>query len=108
MTMLYPIAWACSEGGNVISPAREMVWYGIFDLVTGPLFLFNFMFGARNIEFNSYGLHSGKVSDGPEYAQGGNAQRSQPTPNMVSTNRAPPTGGGAGAAPGSGTGGTPP
>lgn len=104
MTMLYPIAWACSEGGNVISPVREMVWYGILDLITGPLLLFNYVFGLRDIEFNSFGVHSGKFSDGPEYAQG---MTNQPAQNMATRNRAPTTGAGAGTAPGGGTAGTP-
>lgn len=34
----YGVAWGLSEGGNVISPAREAVFYGILDLVGGPIF----------------------------------------------------------------------
>lgn len=63
ITLLYPIAWACSEGANVISPTSEMVWYGILDLLLGPFFLFFFVFGIRNIEYESFGLQSWKYSD---------------------------------------------
>ncbi|RCK56175.1 heat shock protein [Candida viswanathii] len=32
--ILYPICWALSEGGNVIQPDSEAVFYGILDLIT--------------------------------------------------------------------------
>jgi len=70
VTMLYPIAWGCSEGGNVISPTGEMIWYGILDLLLGPLFLFYFVWGLRNVDYAAFGLHSGKFTDGP-YGNGG-------------------------------------
>lgn len=63
LTLLYPVAWACSEGANVISPTSEMVWYGILDLLLGPFFLFFFVFGIRNIEYEAFGLRSWKYSD---------------------------------------------
>lgn len=34
----YGVAWGLSEGGNVISPAEEAVFYGILDLLGGPVF----------------------------------------------------------------------
>ena len=63
--MLYPIAWGCSEGGNVISPTGEMIWYGILDLILGPIFLHYFVWGLRNVDYGLFGLHSGKFTDGP-------------------------------------------
>lgn len=63
--MLYPIAWGVSEGGNVISPTGEMIWYGILDLLLGPVFLYHFVWGMRNIDYGLFGFHSGKYSDGP-------------------------------------------
>ncbi|KAJ3552893.1 hypothetical protein NM688_g3914 [Phlebia brevispora] len=27
----YPVCWGLSEGGNVISPTSEMIWYGVLD-----------------------------------------------------------------------------
>lgn len=41
--MLYPICWGLSEGGNKISPSSEMVFYGILDLMSGPVFLLAWM-----------------------------------------------------------------
>ncbi|THH30420.1 hypothetical protein EUX98_g3768 [Antrodiella citrinella] len=70
ITMLYPIAWGCGEGGNVISPTGEMIWYGILDLILGPMFLFFFVFGLRNVDYGAFGFHSGKYSDGA-YGSGG-------------------------------------
>ncbi|OSX65226.1 hypothetical protein POSPLADRAFT_1044634 [Postia placenta MAD-698-R-SB12] len=61
--MLYPIAWACSEGGNVISPTGEMIWYGILDLFAGPIFLFFFLYGLREVDMAAFGLTSGKYTD---------------------------------------------
>ena len=51
LSMLYPISWALSEGGNVISPNREMIFYGILDLLSQPVFLFFFLSGIRKIEY---------------------------------------------------------
>jgi hypothetical protein len=63
ITLLYPIAWACSEGGNVISPTSEAVWYSILDLLLGPIFLYYFIFGLRNTDYAAFGLQSWKYSD---------------------------------------------
>jgi len=42
--MLYPICWGVSEGGNVIPPDSELIFYGILDVllipVTSAVFLF--------------------------------------------------------------------
>ncbi len=64
LLLLYPISWGLSEGGNVISPNGEMIFYGILDLLAGPVFLFLFLFGLRSIEYGSFGLSSGKHTDG--------------------------------------------
>ncbi|TCD60006.1 hypothetical protein EIP91_010924 [Steccherinum ochraceum] len=72
ITMLYPIAWGCSEGGNVISPTREMIWYGILDLILGPAFLYYFLFGMRTVDYGAFGFNSGRHTDGA-YAGGHNA-----------------------------------
>lgn len=73
ITFLYPIAWAVSEGGNVISPNKEMVFYGILDLILGPVFLYYYLFGLRDIDYGTYGIHSGKFSDGPATGEKGPA-----------------------------------
>ncbi|KAJ5561379.1 hypothetical protein N7535_004154 [Penicillium sp. DV-2018c] len=34
----YGIVWGLSEGGNVISPSAEGLWYGILDILGGPVY----------------------------------------------------------------------
>jgi len=63
LTLLYPICWACSEGGNVISPTSEMVWYGVLDLLLGPAYLYYFIFSLRSLDYGAFGLQSWKYSD---------------------------------------------
>jgi len=63
MLITYPICWACAEGANVISVTSEMIWYGILDCLAGPLFLFLFLWEIRSVDYNSFGLHSGKFVD---------------------------------------------
>ncbi|KAH9829173.1 heat shock protein 30 [Rhodofomes roseus] len=59
----YPICWACAEGGNVITVTSEMIWYGILDILAGPVFLACFLWTLRGIDYNALGLHSGKFVD---------------------------------------------
>jgi len=47
---LYPIAWGLSEGGNVISPDSEAVFYGILDILAKPVFGTILLIGHRNID----------------------------------------------------------
>ena len=63
MLITYPIAWACAEGGNVISVTSEMIWYGILDILAGPGFLFFFLWQLRNVDYAAFGFHSGKYTD---------------------------------------------
>jgi len=59
---LYPICWGLSEGGNVITPTSEMVFYGILDLLTKPLFLFAYVRHISSVDYGLFGLQSGKNS----------------------------------------------
>ena len=63
MLITYPICWACSEGANVISPTSEMIWYGILDCITGPIFLLFFLFKLNSVEYEAFGFRSGKYTD---------------------------------------------
>ncbi len=54
---LYPIAWGCCEGGNVIHPDSEAVFYGILDLIAKPVFSFLLLWGHRRIDFSTLGLY---------------------------------------------------
>lgn len=61
--MLYPICWAFSEGANVLTVDHEMIFYSILDLFAGPLFLFLLLASLRGVDYDSFGLQSGKASD---------------------------------------------
>ncbi|KZT74230.1 heat shock protein 30 [Daedalea quercina L-15889] len=63
MLITYPICWACAEGGNVITVTSEMIWYGILDILAGPVFLAVFLWELRGVDYNSFGFHSGKFVD---------------------------------------------
>ena len=63
MLITYPICWALAEGANVISPSSEMIWYGILDIIAGPLFLFFFLWELRGVDYHVFGFHSGKYTD---------------------------------------------
>ena len=54
---LYPIAWGLSEGGNVIHPDSEAIFYGILDVIAKPLFGFMLILGHRNIAPADLGLN---------------------------------------------------
>lgn len=53
---LYPIAWGLCEGGNVISPDSEAVFYGILDLFAKPVFGALLIWGHRGIDPARLGL----------------------------------------------------
>lgn len=54
---LYPIAWGLSEGGNVIHPDSEAIFYGILDIIAKPLFGILLLLGHRTIEPEAIGMH---------------------------------------------------
>ncbi|KEY75055.1 hypothetical protein S7711_01519 [Stachybotrys chartarum IBT 7711] len=54
---LYPIAWGVSEGGNVIHPDSEAIFYGILDIIAKPVFTFLLLWGHRNIDPSALGLN---------------------------------------------------
>lgn len=54
---IYPIAWGLSEGGNVIAPDSEAVFYGILDILAKPVFGAMLLLGHRNIDPAILGLH---------------------------------------------------
>jgi bacteriorhodopsin len=60
--LLYPICWGLSEGGNVITPTSEMVFYGILDLLSMPFFLFIHLFALSKLDLAALQLYSGKFS----------------------------------------------
>jgi bacteriorhodopsin len=62
--LLYPIAWGVSEGGNVISPLKEMIFYGILDILAKPVFCFYHAWQISRIPYERFMLQSGKASVG--------------------------------------------
>jgi bacteriorhodopsin len=66
---IYPIAWGLSEGGNVIAPDSEAVFYGVLDIMAKPVFGALLLWGHRNIDPATLGLHIRDYDD-PVYAAG--------------------------------------
>jgi len=54
--MCYPIAWGVCEGGNIIAPDSEAVFYGILDLVAKPIFSIALLVFHRSIDPARLGL----------------------------------------------------
>ncbi|KAI9700896.1 MAG: ion channel activity [Bogoriella megaspora] len=63
--LLYPIAWGVCEGGNVIAPDSEAVFYGVLDFLAKPIFGAALIFGHRNIEPARLGLLIREYDDDP-------------------------------------------
>nr|VWP02076.1 SH3 domain-containing protein [Ganoderma boninense] len=40
-----------------------MIWFGILDLLAGPVFLFFFLYKLRGVDYAAFGLQSGKHTD---------------------------------------------
>lgn len=70
---LYPIAWGVSEGGNLIHPDSEAIFYGVLDVLAKPVFSFMLLWGHRNIEFSTLGLNIPEF--GHPYIRGDHAEK---------------------------------
>jgi len=55
---LYPIAWGLCEGGNVIHPDGEAIFYGILDIIAKPVFGFLLLMGHKNIDPRDLGINT--------------------------------------------------
>lgn len=62
---LYPIAWGICEGGNVIAPDSEAIFYGILDLFAKPVFGALLLWGHRGIDPGRLGLHIRDYDEDP-------------------------------------------
>merc|ERR1712093_128757 len=60
--LLYPVAWGLCDGGNVIPPDSEMVFYGVLDFLAKPCFLIFHLWGMRKIDYSVFQLQSGHFS----------------------------------------------
>lgn len=58
---IYPIAWGLCEGSNVISVTGEMIFYGILDIFTKPIFALLFLFLHRNVDSKKKGSNKDEV-----------------------------------------------
>lgn len=67
---VYPISWGVSEGGNVIPPDSEAIFYGVLDILTKPVFGALLLWGHRNIDFARLGLHIREPVDGASVPNG--------------------------------------
>jgi bacteriorhodopsin len=54
--IIYPIAWGVCEGGNIIAPDSEAVFYGVLDVLAKPVFGALLIFGHQNIDPARLGL----------------------------------------------------
>ncbi|KAF9695495.1 hypothetical protein EKO04_006302 [Ascochyta lentis] len=54
--ILYPVAWGLCEGGNVISPDSEAIFYSVLDFLAKPCFGALLIWGHRNIDPASIGM----------------------------------------------------
>ncbi|KAJ3519514.1 hypothetical protein NM208_g14100 [Fusarium decemcellulare] len=55
--LLYPIAYAVSDGGNVIGVTQSWIFFGILDLLMIPGLAFAFMFLSRKWDYRALNLH---------------------------------------------------
>ena len=62
--LLYPIAWGLADGGNVITPDSEMIFYGILDVLAKPVFTMIHLFSLSRLDLSLLQLQSGKFSSG--------------------------------------------
>ncbi|KKY22067.1 putative opsin-like protein [Diplodia seriata] len=66
----YPIAWGVCEGGNVIAPDSEAVFYGVLDLLAKPVFGALLIWGHRNIDPARLGLRIRDYDEDPAVTGG--------------------------------------
>ncbi|WWC99818.1 hypothetical protein V866_006726 [Kwoniella sp. B9012] len=60
--LLYPIAWGLADGGNVITPDSEMIFYGILDVLAKPVFTIYHLYRLSRLDLSLLQLSSGKFS----------------------------------------------
>lgn len=61
--MCYPVCWGISEGGNVISPDSEFIFYGILDCCLIPITSAFFLASHWNIDPARLGLYMRTYDD---------------------------------------------
>lgn len=61
--MSYPVCWGLSEGGNVISPDSEFIFYGILDCCLIPVSSLVLLWGHQRIDPKRLGLYMRDYDD---------------------------------------------
>ncbi|RFU25955.1 hypothetical protein B7463_g10387, partial [Scytalidium lignicola] len=85
--ILYPIYWGVSEGGNVIPPDSEQVFYGILDILSKPVFGFLLLLGHTQIDITELDLRlydrmdKEKAFNEKEQIHGGTVASPEPATN---------------------------
>lgn len=90
--MLYPIVWGLSEGGNVINPSGEMIFYGILDILSKPVFCAWHLYSLRDVPYEVFAFNSGKVSTATSFAlisSSSHALQDKPYTNLPSVDGEP-------------------
>jgi len=64
VALLYPICWAVSEGGNVITPDSEAVFYGILDILLFGVYGVILLVGHNGVEPDTLGLQLRDYDEG--------------------------------------------
>ncbi|KAM0553228.1 hypothetical protein ACHAPJ_007516 [Fusarium lateritium] len=68
--IVYPIAWGICEGGNIIAPDSEAVFYGILDVLAKPVFGALLLWGHRGIDPARLGLRIRDIGEGIVHPEG--------------------------------------
>ncbi len=63
---IYPISFGLSEGGNVIQPDSEQIFYGVLDFFLFIIYPAIFLFTSSNVSFDRLGLKKRSVKPSEE------------------------------------------
>ena len=53
LLFFYPLTWAMTKGGNIITATAEMIWFGILDVLARPVFLFFFLSKLHDVDYTA-------------------------------------------------------
>lgn len=91
--MLYPICWGVSEGGNVIPPDSEFIFYGILDCCLIPITCGALLWLHRTIDPGQLGLYIRTYNDpvvgrrDAAFVSGGLGKPKKPPPGRGGTTK---------------------
>jgi len=82
---LYPVSWGLSEGGNVIHPDSEAIFYGILDIMAKPVFAAILLWGHRKTSPSDIGRRIREPEHAGEKYQHGEGAAAPPSNMSGST-----------------------